>query len=102
MSYLLAAMSNDDKARFVPYPNDWRWFVANSGDLKVGLGGKRPSHGEGGTDKEALVLQTHALHHFMIHDNDNDGMMAHGKQYHLATILQPMISRLIRKPVSRG
>ena len=52
---------NDDKAQFVPYPNDRRWFVANSGDLKVGLGGKRPSHGEGGTDKEALVLETHTL-----------------------------------------
>ena len=52
---------NDDKASFVPYPNDWRWFVANSGDLKIGLGGKRPSHGEGGTDKEALVLETHTL-----------------------------------------
>ena len=64
MSYLLAAMSNDDKARFVPYPNDWRWFVANSGDLKVGLGGKRPGHGEGGTDKEALVLETHTLQKF--------------------------------------
>ena len=45
----------------MPYPNDRRWFVANSGDLKVGLGGKRPSHGEGGTDKESLVLQTHTL-----------------------------------------
>ena len=58
---------NDDRTRFVPYPNDWRWFVANSGDLKISLGGKRPSHGEGGTDKEALVLQTHTLQkNFMI------------------------------------
>ena len=58
---------NDDKAQFVPYPNDRRWFVANSRDLKIGLGGKRPSHGEGGTDKEALVLETDALKlHFLV------------------------------------
>ena len=51
----------------MPYPNDWRWFVANSGDLKISLGGKRSSHGEGGTDKEALVLETHALKlHFLV------------------------------------
>ena len=58
---------SDDKARFVPYPNDRRWFVANSGDLKVGLGGKRPGHGEGRTDKEALVLETDTLQlHFLV------------------------------------
>ena len=49
------------KVSTATYPDDWRGFVANGGDLQVSLRGEGSGHRKGGTHKEPLVLQANAL-----------------------------------------
>ena len=49
------------KVSTATYPDDWRGFVANGGDLQVSLRGEGSGHRKGGTHKEPFVLQANAL-----------------------------------------